>query len=189
MEIDSSQIDAGQSGRLSEWQVAMIDVFVRTAGLIGLPRSIGEIYGLLYCARQPLSFDDLELGLGISRGSVSQGLKVLRQIGAVEVTYVPGSRKDHYKPELSMVRLIKGFIRDQFTPHLDSGQQRMAQIEVMIESESDPEVSAHARARLETLKTWQARTRRLFPIVVAVLGGTRQLMGDAPSDAKPREVV
>ena len=28
---------------LAAWEIAMIDSFVRAAGLIGLPRSIGEI--------------------------------------------------------------------------------------------------------------------------------------------------
>ena len=52
----------------------MIDVFVRAASLIGLPRSIGEIYGLLFCTPQALSFDELVERLQISKGSVSQGL-------------------------------------------------------------------------------------------------------------------
>ena len=47
----------------------MIDVFVRAASLIGLPRSIGEIYGLLFYA-QALSFDELVERLQISKGSV-----------------------------------------------------------------------------------------------------------------------
>jgi DNA-binding transcriptional regulator GbsR (MarR family) len=48
-----------------------------------------------------LSFDELGERLQISKGSVSQGLKVLRQLGAVKLHYVPGSRRDHYQPELS----------------------------------------------------------------------------------------
>ena len=44
---------------LSAWETSMIDVFVRAAGLIGLPRSIGEIYGLLFCTPKALSFDEL----------------------------------------------------------------------------------------------------------------------------------
>lgn len=99
----------------------MIDVFVRAAGLIGLPRSIGEIYGLLFCAPRALTFDDLAERLQISKGSVSQGLKVLRQLGAVKLHFVPGSRRDHYEPELSIKRLVRGFVKDQLEPHLISG--------------------------------------------------------------------
>ena len=158
---------------LSAWETSMIDVFVRAAGLIGLPRSIGEIYGLLFCTPKALSFDELVERLQISKGSVSQGLKVLRQIGAVKLHYVPGSRRDHYQPELSMKRLVRGFIKDQFEPHLLSGSQRLDNIDALIEDEGDEASRAHARNRLGTLRSWQQRTRKLMPIVMAVLGGAK----------------
>jgi DNA-binding transcriptional regulator GbsR (MarR family) len=158
---------------LSAWETSMIDVFVRAAGLIGLPRSIGEIYGLLFCTPKALSFDELVERLQISKGSVSQGLKVLRQLGAVKIHYVPGSRRDHYQPELSMKRLVRGFIKDQFEPHLLSGSERLDSIEALIEGEGDEASRAHARNRLGTLRSWQQRTRKLMPIVMAVLGGAK----------------
>ena len=151
----------------------MIDVFVRAASLIGLPRSIGEIYGLLFCTPQALSFDELVERLQISKGSVSQGLKVLRQLGAVKLHYVPGSRRDHYQPELSMKRLVRGFIKDQFEPHLLSGSQRLDNIEALIQEAGDEASRGHALDRLETLRSWQKRTRKLMPIVMAVLGGAK----------------
>lgn len=157
---------------LKAWESATIEVFTRASNLIGLPRSVGEIYGLLFCAEAPLTFDDLQFRLGISRGSVSQGLKVLRQLGAVKVQYVSGSRKDHYIPELSMKRLVSGFVRDQFMPHLESGDYRLKEIGEHIDAEENPELCAHALERLRILRSWQSRTRKLVPVAMAVLGGT-----------------
>jgi DNA-binding transcriptional regulator GbsR (MarR family) len=151
----------------------MIDVFVRAVGLIGLPRSIGEIYGLLFCAQKALTFDELVERLQISKGSVSQGLKLLRQLGAVNLHYVPGSRRDHYQPELSMRRLVRGFVKDQFEPHLISGAQRMHDLEALIDEEADEALRKHAQNRLGTLRSWQMRMRKLMPIVMAVLGGAQ----------------
>ena len=151
----------------------MIDVFVRAASLIGLPRSIGEIYGLLFCTPKALSFDELVERLQISKGSVSQGLKVLRQLGAVKLHYVPGSRRDHYQPELSMKRLVRGFIKDQFEPHLLSGSKRLDNIETLIQEAGDEASHAHALSRLGTLRSWQQRTSKVKPIVMAVLGGAK----------------
>lgn len=149
----------------------MIEFFVRAANLMGLPKSIGEIYGLLFCADGALTFDDLERRLGISRGSVSQGLKLLRQLGAVQIHYVSGSRKDHYLPELSMKRLVQGFVRDQIGPHLDSGSSLLEQIEVLIEEEQHTETRAHALRRLNTLRSWKQRIEKLLPVIMAVLSG------------------
>ena len=157
----------------------MIDIFVRGAGLIGLPRSIGEIYGLLYCSPEPINFDQIADRLQISRGSVSMGLKVLRQIGAVKVHYQPGVRKDHYVPELSMERLVKGFLKDQFVPHLESGSERLAQMATFIDEVEDPDLREHATARMHTLHAWQKRAQKLLPLALAVLGGAKALGSDA----------
>lgn len=174
--MDTEPVLSNEPGPpLAEWEVAMIDVFVRAAGLIGLPRSIGEIYGLLYCSAKPLNFDQITERLGISRGSVSQGLKTLRQIGAVKLHYQPGVRKDHYEPELSMERLVRGFLKDQFVPHLESSTQRLEDLGGLIDEEGDPALREHAGARLNTLRSWQKRIRKLLPLVLAVLGGARAL--------------
>ena len=154
----------------------MIEIFVRGANLIGLPRSVGEIYGLLFCADGALTFEDLGDRLGISKGSVSQGLKLLRQLGAVKVQYVAGSRKDHYIPELSIKRLVQGFLRDQFAPHVESGRERLAQARALAEKEPDPAVRKHALQRIDTLQVWQKRTRQL-------MAGARPLLATSRNKA------
>ena len=171
---------------LSPWETSTIEVFIRAASLIGLPRSVGEIYGLLFCANRPLAFDDLVSRLGISRGSVSQGLKFLRQLGAVKLHYVAGSRKDHYEPELSMKRLVRGFVRDQFSPHIESGCARLDTIDVLIQEEGDLDLRKHATQRIQTLRIWQSRMQKLLPIVMAALGGA-SFFNDS-SDSQ-REVI
>ncbi len=169
---------------LSPWETSTIEVFIRAASLIGLPRSVGEIYGLLFCAQTPQTFDNLAERLGISRGSVSQGLKLLRQLGAVKVHDVAGSRKDHYQPELSMKRLVHGFVRDQFAPHLESGEGRLDEIAALAESEADPALREHAAQRISTLRNWQGRMQKLMPIIMAALGGAAffNQPNDPPSD-------
>lgn len=172
MTSNPSAEPSGTSLTLSPWEAATIEVFVRAASLIGLPRSIGEIYGLLYCASEPLAFDDLQQRLGISRGSVSQGLKLLRQLGAVKPHYITGSRRDYFVPELSMKRLVGGFIKDQFKPHLESGESRLEHIQQLVAQEPDASRRRHAEDRLGTLRSWQRRTEKLAPLIVSVLGGS-----------------
>lgn len=174
--MDPKQLlNESSTTELPSWQVATIDTFVRATSLVGLPRSIGEIYGCLYCNPKPLSFDEIQDQLGISRGSVSGGLKTLRQLGAIKLYYVPGSRKDHYLPELSMERLVRGFIKDQFTPHLESSAERLDSIEVSLADEPDLALRQYATERLNTLRTWRRRAVKLLPLVLAVLGGSKQL--------------
>ncbi|NCG09165.1 MAG: hypothetical protein GWO81_06310 [Verrucomicrobia bacterium] len=167
---------------MPSWEAGVVELFVRGANLVGLPRSVGEIYGCLFCAQEPVTFDTLVARLKISRGSVSQGLKVLRQLGAVKVHYIVGSRKDHYIAELSMQELVQGFARDQLGPHLESGSARLKKIEALIESEVDPEKRSHAEQRFNTLRSWQQSGQKILPLVLAVLGGRKFFSKRAQKD-------
>ncbi len=172
---------------LPPWQIGMIDIFVRAANLIGLPRSIGEIYGLLYASARPLNFDEIADGLEISRGSVSQGLRLLRQLGAVKTYYIAGSRKDHYIPELSIEKLVRGFINDQVSPHLESGTSRLHRIEELLETEADTAHRQHALQRLHTLQSWHRRAAKLLPLALTVLAGAKGL--SESSDATGTTII
>ncbi|MEM7789918.1 MAG: MarR family transcriptional regulator [Verrucomicrobiota bacterium] len=173
---------------LSDWETSTLEIFVRAVGLVGLPRSVGEIYGVLFCATGPLTFDEITERLGISRGSVSQGLKLLRQLGAVKLQYIPSSRKDHYIAELSIKRLMRGFVKDQFKPHLESGQARIEAIEQLIDQEVSDSEKNHARKRVATLRVWQQRMRKLMPVILAVLGGASVLM-ESDDQESDRQVI
>ncbi len=166
------------------WEAGVVELFVRGANLVGLPRSVGEIYGSLFCADRPLTFDVLVERLQISRGSVSQGLKVLRQLGAVKVHYIAGSRKDHYIAELSMLQLVQGFVRDQLGPHLESGSARLKEVESLIQDEVDIAKRKHAEQRFQTLLSWQQRGQKLLPLVMTVLGGHKLLDDRGESSQK-----
>ena len=53
--------------------------------IFGVPKSVGQIYGLLYASPLPLGFSDIVERLEISKGSASQGLQLLRSLGAVKL--------------------------------------------------------------------------------------------------------
>ena len=81
---------------LTALETEIIDLFVQVSRVLGQPRSLAEIYGLLFISAQPLAMDDLIGRLNLSKGSASQGLKFLRNIGAVKMVYIPGDRRVHY---------------------------------------------------------------------------------------------
>ena len=71
-------------------EIEAIEMFINFLRIIGLQKSIGEIYGLLFVSAKPLSMDDIMNRLDISLGAASQGLKLLRGLGAVKAVYSPG---------------------------------------------------------------------------------------------------
>jgi hypothetical protein len=61
----------------------LIAIFADLSVALGLPRSLGQIYGLAFASPEPVCFDDVVSRLGLSKGSASQGLRVLRELGAL----------------------------------------------------------------------------------------------------------
>ena len=122
-----------QSGvTLPEWRIAIIQLFVQAAQMIGLPKSVGQIYGLLFSSVEALPMDTIMGDLGISKGSASQGLKFLRQLGAVKLNLVVGDRRDHFFAEVRSKRLISGLIREKLIPALEDGEERLLYIRDLI---------------------------------------------------------
>ena len=85
---------------LERWESAVIDLFLNAANSFGLPKSYGQIYGLLFCRDQALSMDEVMDLLQISKGSASQGLRALRQLGAVSSNFAPGDRRERFVAEI-----------------------------------------------------------------------------------------
>lgn len=150
---------------LSELEQEVVDVFVRMAGVLNLPRSVGELYGLLYISPKPLCINDCMAKLSISKGSTSQGLKILRSFGAVKTVYVPGDRRDFFEAESGLRQVVTGFVNEQVQPHLENGKARMARLESLASSAPEEE-QAFFIERIERLKNWQKRANLLLPFAL-----------------------
>jgi len=154
---------------LNPLQTEVIDFFVELSRLLGQPRSLAELYGLLFISARPLAMDDLIERLQLSKGSASQGLKYLRHIGAVRTVYVAGDRRAHYEAVAELRNLMTRFLRDQIVPHLDTGQARLARIGAMVKQLSTEERTP-VQGRVRMLQSWERNVRRFLPVVVKMLG-------------------
>ncbi|WP_309382593.1 GbsR/MarR family transcriptional regulator [Cerasicoccus frondis] len=136
---------------LTELEAETVSLFVRLVQVLGLPKSIGQIYGLIYISPHPVSMEEITSKLGISLGSASQGLRQLRSLKAIRVTFIPGQRKDHYLPETEFRKLISNFIEDQVRPHIEVGQEAINHMEKLVH-EAPEGHAAHYRARIDKLR-------------------------------------
>ena len=150
---------------LSELEKEVVEIFVRIAGVLSLPRSVGELYGVLFISPEPMCIDDLMLKLKISKGSTSQGLKILRSFGAVNPVYVAGDRRDFFAAEAELRKIVAGFVNEQIQPHLNNGKARMARIEGLIEAE-EPGRKEFIAERIDRLQGWQKKAGALLPFAL-----------------------
>ena len=151
---------------LSAFQVETIALFVRAASVMSLPRSVAQIYGLLFTSPEPLSLDDISGRLGISRGSAFEGLRWLRELGAVESAPLPGVRREHFRAELQLRRLATGFLRNQIQPHVKNGAGHLRHLRDTIDPAS-PDAAFH-RERLKQIAGWHRFFSRALPVIRAL---------------------
>ena len=160
---------------LDDWEVAVIDLFLNAASSFGLPKSYGQIYGLLFCSDQSLSMDEVMQLLQISKGAASQGLRALRQLGAVSSVFAPRDRKERFVAEIRLRKLVGGFLREQADPHLDKGVGRLKQIEALLGNLDDSDSIQRGARRHEILSGWHRQMSRLLPWVKMVAGKSDRL--------------
>ena len=160
-----------------------------------MQRSLGEIYGLLYATPEPLAFQDIVDRLGLSKGSVSQGLRFLRTVGAIKPVVVAGDRREFFEPVLELRALVGGFLKERLNPELESWGVRAKALKIEdFERAKSDELSANSSersasglkaqgsqltaqerrkllgSRIDKLKAWHKKANLVLPMVSKLLG-------------------
>ncbi len=160
--------DESQPRALSPLEIESIDLFINFVRLLGMPKSIGEIYGLLFVAPEALPLDAMMERLHMSKGAASQGLKQLRSFGAVKMVYVAGDRRDHYVANLDLSRFASNFIEDELQPHFENGLVRLARMEKILADLPEAERAA-TNERMAKLRHWKEKGQAMMPLILKFL--------------------
>jgi DNA-binding transcriptional regulator GbsR (MarR family) len=148
--------------------------FAEIVHLFGIPKSVGQIYGLLYASPQPLGFTAIVERLEISKGSASQGLQLLRSLGAInEAEAKDGpARGVAYEAELSLRQLVTGVLQERLAPLASAGAQRLKRLkELAVQA---PENTAFYLDRTKQLENWRKRIITVAPLLIVLLGSNKK---------------
>ena len=142
--------------------------------VLGLPRSAGQIYGLLYLSAKPLSLGDMCNLLSISKGSASIGTRHLVTWGAIRQVWVPGNRRDHFEAVGDPGQLLRASYAEFVKPRLNSAEKRLALL--FAELEKDVESGTLSKdefkfctERLRTLLRFQEKVQSIGPLAEKLL--------------------
>ncbi|MEQ6249434.1 MarR family transcriptional regulator [Sulfitobacter sp. HNIBRBA3233] len=105
--------------------------FIEKVGMItqaeGLPRIAGRVFGLLIFDGDAVSFGDLATRLEVSRGSISNSIRLLEERGLVKRIARPGDRQDYFqlapRPYLSLLEGVQKrtrLFRDEIAQTIDA---------------------------------------------------------------------
>ena len=160
---------AGRPDATADLHAMSVDFFVSFVQVFGLPKSIGQIYGLLFVSVDPLPMDDIVARLQISKGSASQGLALLKSLGAVTSQAIPADRREHFEADLNVSRIVTHFFENRLQPRLEHGDRRLEEMLELARSAKCDEkgvASSAVLTRIRALQKWQKRGRNLLPMVV-----------------------
>ena len=164
----SSQSERASVSSLIQTQREMIESCSRVCQLIGLPRSVGQIYGLLYLSVEPQSLDDMARILGVSKASASTGARQLMAWGAIKHVWVHGDRRDYFEVVLDFGDLIRRSYADFVKPKLLASGRKLKFISDRLEEDrsaglvSDTAYKLYAE-RLKSLSRIQCKIETVLP--------------------------
>src|SRR4051812_27173392 len=110
---------------LPKARVEMIELCGRLAQLFGLPRSTGQIYGLLYFSVNPMCLDEISENLKISKGSSSTGTRQLCGWNAIRHVWVHGNRKDYFEVDPDLANLFRSAYAEFIKPRVATSERRI----------------------------------------------------------------
>ena len=156
-------------GALTPVRREIVELCADTVQQLGLPRSVGQIYGAIYSSPRPLAFADVVTLLDISNGSVSQGLRFLRELGAIRLVDDPEGRREVFVAETELRKLLGGVLQHRFQEPLEAGARRLDALEERLigEEESDREF---LEKRIGSMRAWHRKALHALPLLQLFLG-------------------
>ena len=154
-----------------ELELESADYFTSFAQMMGFPKSVGQIYGLLFMSVGPIPMEAVMTRLGISKGSASQGLNLLKDLGAVQSIRVSGDRREHFEADFDVSRMIHHFIGEKLKPRIQHGEERLEKMSDLIsQMPEESSVRMSAEGRLKALRKWQNRGKGVLPLIQRFFG-------------------
>jgi len=158
---------AGRAPEVVAFDEQVVDFFVSAADELGVPKSVAAIYGIVFASPLPLSFADIEQRLKISKGSISQGLRVLREMGALKEVSTSAHRAELFTPDLELRRLVARFLENRLEKQLSAGSHKLAALSRGVPGNSGE--AAELKKRIRSLSDWHTKATALLPLVRTVL--------------------
>ena len=127
----------------------------KTMDLYGITPSIGHLFSRLYFSDEPMTLDELQESMGMSKTSMSTGVRNLEKNKMVKKVWRKGVRKDLYLGEKNFfTHFINFFVpmwRREIEVNLDAINRAEPELQELLESE-DSEIKEKAKSDLEKLE-------------------------------------
>ncbi len=94
---DLEQLSEEQQALINKTRQRVIESIGKNMDLYGITLSIGHLYGNMYFNRFPVTLDEMSQTMGLSKTSISTGMRTLTDLKMINKVWGKGSRKDLYE--------------------------------------------------------------------------------------------
>lgn len=136
---------------LKETELSLIENWVRLADSLGIPRSLAQIYALAFISSNAITAQDCVDCLKISRSSAGQGLKTLKDIGAIRSDFQLGARREAFRIEPDLGNLVRGILEGRVFPAFEDFFAQLDSIEETATSQQEQFILG----RIGKLRRWR----------------------------------
>jgi DNA-binding transcriptional regulator GbsR (MarR family) len=90
--------------QLEEARSDYIESLAETMRMYGLSPSMGRLFGIMFFHQEPMTLDEMRQRTGMSKTSMSTGVRELSRLKLVQKKWIKGVRKDLYQAEQDQFR-------------------------------------------------------------------------------------
>lgn len=156
----------GRPAEIVEFEESVVAFFMESAAILGVPKSVAALYGICFASPEPLSYSVIQTRLNLSAGSISQGLKALREVGALKLVRIDGY--ECMTPDLELRKLIEHWITERLQKQLSAGQSSLKTIAKTVPGGRSA-ASKELRDRIKALQGWHDKASAVLPFVRTAL--------------------
>jgi DNA-binding transcriptional regulator GbsR (MarR family) len=109
-----SALTEEQLAKLQNTRRRVIESIGENMDLYGITLSIGHLYGNMYFNREPVTLDEMSKTMGMSKTSMSTGMRTLHDMKMINKVWGKGSRKDLYEVEPNWHQNFADFFSDKW---------------------------------------------------------------------------
>jgi DNA-binding transcriptional regulator GbsR (MarR family) len=135
----------------------VIESIGKNMDLYGVTLSIGHLYGTMFFQQDPMTLDEMGEAMGMSKTSMSTGVRTLIDLKMVNKVWGKGSRKDLYEVEQDWYQTFTDFFtvkwRKSMEMNLSSLRKSLSELEQLADQYKDQQaLQSILSADMEKLK-------------------------------------
>ncbi|WP_019533461.1 GbsR/MarR family transcriptional regulator [Paenibacillus ginsengihumi] len=159
-----------QSDAIQKARKRVIESIGKNMDLYGVTLSTGHLYGMMFFQDKPMTLDDMGEGMGMSKTSMSTGVRTLLDLKMVHKVWEKGSRKDLYEVESDWHQTFADYFvikwRKSVEMNLQAVRKSLAELERLAASDPDnaelQEVIAKDQAKMKEAVKYYLWLERLI---------------------------